>query len=391
MQTVRFERWSRNVLACLVGLFWPVQKIPPEAVRQEFSEKRIRKILLIRPHQGLGDLLLATPIFRALKDSPQRPQLHFLADTYNRIAIERNPRLDKVWFWDKRKMVWPWRLWAFLRRLRAERFDLAIVISSHIPSFTSFVIARLSGARIVWGYTTPPFYNGANWSRHLAHVELDAPSPEVPEYVKFIGLVRPLGVESSFEPEFYVTLEEKEWAKARWREFTFAPDDRVVGLFLGGNPDRPARLWSAAEWVQLAKGLAQEKRLRLMAVVPPWGLRSGSKAREPGCYEEFSAALGSRLPVFFDSSLSRVAALLQRLDLFVCPDGGLFHIAIAAHVPTIGLFFETDPEGWVPPVPWVKGLRGAAGRLSPDAVLQTAREFLAPSHDRFPLAVDKMR
>ncbi len=65
------------------------------------------KIFFIRPHQGLGDLLLATPIFRALKKAYPSVQIHFMADTYNAVAIRSNKRLDHIWVWDKKRMRGP--------------------------------------------------------------------------------------------------------------------------------------------------------------------------------------------------------------------------------------------------------------------------------------------
>src|SRR6185312_8569203 len=190
---IALERRARNALACLIGKIHPLEKITPQTLRAHFEEGRIRKILFIRPHQGLGDLLLATPVFKALKNACPALQIHFLADTYNVIAIGGNPRLDRCWVWDKRAMRLPWRLIAFLRRLRKERYDVAIPLSSHVPSFTSFWLARASGARWVLGYSTLPFYGGANWSRWLAHVELVNRPPEDPEWEKFMEFARAMG------------------------------------------------------------------------------------------------------------------------------------------------------------------------------------------------------
>ena len=59
---IRLERWGRNVLAQIIGRAFPLAKTSTEAVRGQWAKGEIRKILLLRPHQGLGDLLLATPL-----------------------------------------------------------------------------------------------------------------------------------------------------------------------------------------------------------------------------------------------------------------------------------------------------------------------------------------
>ena len=120
---VFFERKGRNLVARLLGWLLPVHKCPSIQVRDWVRKTSSAKILFIRPHQGLGDLLLATPTFRALKKTYPSIQIHFLADTYNAVAVRGNPRLDRLWIWDKKKMRNPFRFWELIGRLRSEKFD----------------------------------------------------------------------------------------------------------------------------------------------------------------------------------------------------------------------------------------------------------------------------
>jgi len=376
---VSFERWGRNALARVVGGLFPLKKTSAETVRADWTQGRIRKIVFIRPHQGLGDLLLATPIFRALKTSQPDVQLHFLADRYNVGAVQGNTHLDKIWIWDKKKARGPGYLLSFLRGLRAERYDLAIIISSHTPSFTSFLLARASGADVIWAYATEAHYDGANWSRWLASVSVENSPVEAPECEKFMALLRPLGVSGPCEPEFHVPAEIKEWARARWQTYAFPSDRPVVAIYLGGNPDRPDRLWPTAAWVQLTRMLREKNRASVLAILPPPKILSGSGVPEPGIYEAFSQVLGERLPIFDEPGLKQAAAVLSHADLFVCPDGGLMHVAIAARVPTVGLYFATDPARWIPPVSWAVGIRSPEGQpsgLSAEVVYTTVMQRL---------------
>src|SRR3982074_504216 len=113
MNKISLERSGRNALARTWGLLSRVRKRTPESVRIALQKGEIRKILFIRPHQGLGDLLLASPIFRALKKTYPSVEIHFLADTYNPIAIRDNPHLSRLWVWDKKAMQHPWRFISF--------------------------------------------------------------------------------------------------------------------------------------------------------------------------------------------------------------------------------------------------------------------------------------
>ena len=257
-------------------------------MREAWNQGRIRKVLLIRPHQGLGDLLLATPMFRALKTSRPEVELHFLADRYNVSAVQGNTLLDKIWTWDKKKARGPGYLVSFLRALRAERYDLAIIISSHTPSFTSFLLARASGANVIWAYATQAHYDGANWSRWLSQVPVENLPEDAPEPEKFMALLKPLGIRAPLEPEFHIPAEIQDWAKARWAKYAFPSGKPVVAIYLGGNPDRPDRLWPTSAWVALAHALEEKAGATVLAILPPKKLVSGSGVPEPGIYDDFS-------------------------------------------------------------------------------------------------------
>ncbi len=380
---VFLERWSRNVISRVLGVLAPVRKTSPRDVQELLRKNPAAKIFFIRPHQGLGDLLLATPIFRALKKAYPTIQIHFMADTYNAVAIRTNRRLDRIWVWDKKRMKGPFHFWSFIRALRAEKFLIAVPLSSHIPSFTSYLIARLSGAQVVMAYDTKPFYDGANWSAHLVHAELPNRPKTDPEWVKFMELVRPLGAEDTYEPEFEVGPDNEVWAREEWRKLALpATTRKKVGLFFGGNPDRPERLWPAAYWGDLAVKLQQDAGVCLIAIVPPKDFLSGSRALERGVYGQIAKRLNPAPPFFANNDLHRVAAFLKGLDLFVCVDGGLFHIAVGAGVKTLGLFFKTDPARWKPPVPWATVLRpeeDVPTSLSPEEVHQKICEMVLES------------
>jgi ADP-heptose:LPS heptosyltransferase len=382
---VALERWGRNALARAIGTFAPVRKTNALAVCETLRTSPSAKILIIRPQQGHGDLLLATPALRALRMANPSVQIHFLADTYNVLAIKDNPRLHKVWVWDKERLKNPFRLASFMRALRAERFVIAIPLFSHIPSFTSFLIARFCGARFVWAYDTRPFYDGAPWSRSLAHVEIANRSEETPEYEKFMELVCPFVGSpgpDDFTTEFEVRAKNQDWARDEWRNLNLPANSKKVGLFFGGNPDRPERLWPTTYWRELAIQLQKTPGLSLVAVVPPPDLKSGSRALEEGVYAQVAGSLVPQPPVFLNNDLARVAAFLQGLDLFVCVDGGLFHIAVAAKVRTLGLFFKTDPARWKPPVAWATVLRPPDDRpvsLLPEQVYQKICEMVLKS------------
>ena len=99
--------------------------------------------------------------------------------------------------------------------------------------------------------------------------------------------------------------------------------------------------------------------------------------------DEFRRALAWTCPVFQEARLGRVAAFLRRLDLLVCPDGGILHVAAAVGTPTLGLFFSTDPEVWRHDLPQtvLDGRGRPSSELRPETVANEVIRFLgAPAH-----------
>ncbi|RLB16696.1 MAG: hypothetical protein DRG82_08415, partial [Deltaproteobacteria bacterium] len=95
----------------------------------------IRSILIIRP-SSIGDIVMASPMIRALKEGYQDPKISWLVDPSAIELLRYNPLLDEVIPWDKDRWKRLWReghLFTFLReisrfskQMRARHFDLAL-------------------------------------------------------------------------------------------------------------------------------------------------------------------------------------------------------------------------------------------------------------------------
>jgi heptosyltransferase-2 len=72
---------------------------------------------------------------------------------------------------------------------------------------------------------------------------------------------------------------------------------------------------------------------------------------------------GRRVCLARDLPLPALAALLQRVRLFLGHDSGISHIAAAAGTRCVLLFGPTDPEVWAPPGGKVTVVRAPEGEL----------------------------
>ena len=60
----------------------------------------MKKILISRT-DGIGDLLLTTPLIKAVKESPLKPYVGVLASRYASAALINNPSVDEIIVYEK--------------------------------------------------------------------------------------------------------------------------------------------------------------------------------------------------------------------------------------------------------------------------------------------------
>ena len=81
-------------------------------------------------------------------------------------------------------------------------------------------------------------------------------------------------------------------------------------------------------------------------------------------------------------SLRIVAALLDQLNLLICNDTGVLHLAAAVNTPTVSFHAISDPAVWKPVGPRFIGLfarNGSIGAIPVDEVITAVQDALAMS------------
>lgn len=343
----RFLSTGRAALTFLVTAGRVPPKYSPEQIESRLHKGDIRKVLFIRTDLKLGDALASTAMLNGMKRTFPKTALQWLANPYNSKALNGNPAIDRLWIWNKKASLR--EIWTLWRSLRKERFGLVIVAFSHTPSFTSFMIARSLGAKIVWSYAT----EAEPWSRYLANVELPMPAESKNEIEKYADLVRPLCGAEPAVPCYFPTAEDEQWAQEQWRNLRIPSGKKVVALFPGGNANRSDRFWPMKSWEELAVQLGKNDSYFVYFMKGP---------------ETDAIPFG------------RLGAFLKKVSLFVCSDGGTFHLAVASGVPTLGLFISTEASRWTPPVAWASSLQApdhTASRLTVDMVWNAIEKRLS--------------
>jgi ADP-heptose:LPS heptosyltransferase len=100
------------------------------------------------------------------------------------------------------------------------------------------------------------------------------------------------------------------------------------------------RTWPAERFAAVIDRLSAEAGAR--------GVVLGARAEEPEAEQLLAQTQSRPVSLVGRTSLNELAALISRLDLVVCLDSGLLHLAAAVGVPTVSLFGPGDPARWQP-------------------------------------------
>jgi ADP-heptose:LPS heptosyltransferase len=313
-----------------------------------------RRVLVVRQHNQMGDMVCATPAFRALREAFPAAELALVTAPVNEAVVRHNPHLDRILRFDR--AVWrnPLRLIRFWRELRGFRADVAFVLNSVSFSVTSALLGLISGAPFVVGCDSHPF--GWTISDAYSLVLPGAPDLDCHAVEDNLAPLAAVGIATNDHAPIVVPAPEEEAAASQLlAEWGWNPDYWMVHPGAGKRQN----IWPAERFAAVVVR-AVELGHRVLVVHAP------SDRPE---LRAFKAALGSPPPagvrIAPSLPLGVVAALLRGADRFLCNDTGVMHVAGALNTPTLALFGPTRPEFWKPPASEVVALRSPARTADP--------------------------
>jgi len=289
------------------------------------------KILIVRL-SAIGDVVMASPLIRALRDRYPEAHIAWLVQPEAVPLLAANPRLDEVIVWPRGEWQRLWgekRYWQLLqtvrrfrRELRARGFDLVLDIQGLLKSG---LLAHMTGA---------PERVGLGSREGSARLMTRVVEP--PEGDRRIGseyrcMAEALGLNSEpFTMDVALSAEDERFAAGLIAERGLQGGYAVICPFT----TRPQKHWVEARWPTLAARLREEQGLPVVMLGGPGDRQAAAR---------ISAAAPEIIDLTGRTSLAAAAAVISRARLLVGVDTGLMHMGIAFAVPTIALFGSTCP------------------------------------------------
>jgi lipopolysaccharide heptosyltransferase II len=296
----------------------------PNGVQQGLN--RFRKILFIRTDR-IGDMVLSTPAFKAIKTAFPDAVLTVLASRTNYSLIQSDPHVDEILIHDSSAGL---RETArMVRRLRFRRFDAVIDPMTSYDAKTAF-LSYLSQAETRIGF--------AGYGREVffsAPVQQPEPKPGIVDL--HLALLARLGIHcSGIEPELFLREEEMDRAR-RWVRRVAPEGERIIGLHPGAH--YATQRWGIRNYAALVELLMKNTGLKPVVL--------GGPADIP-LVKGILSRTNDSVPTMLSSDLRESMALISQLNALVCNNSGPLHIAAALKVPTVSFMGPTVKSLWTP-------------------------------------------
>ena len=328
---------------------------------------RVRRILVLKPHDQLGDFLLATPAIAALRSRFPRARLALLTREFLAPLASRNQDLDEVWSLPAPGAGAVFGGLSVVRRAMAFRPDLSFVMNGVSRSKSADAFALLSGARVIVGRSrvfAGPLPEGApedpweaarsgRFRDPVYDLDLDAGRHSEHQVDRMLDLVRwtgagPIagGLRLDLAPaELEAGRQVIERASAMAEAGAPMPGapTAIVGLHPGAA--NPLKCWPFQSYVELGLRVAgsdSEPGPRVVVFESP-----RERARAVALLGGL-VARGARAGLVPAGGIESFAAACAALDLLVCNDSGVMHIASALGVPTVSFHSLGRPSEWGP-------------------------------------------
>jgi len=327
---------ANNIFSVFVYSFF--KKILEVPENKSLNLGKPVRILIVRQHNQLGDMLAGISIFRAVKETYPGCNLTLLVSPQNYQGLVKNKLIDKLFIFDKQKIYNPSYFIKLFRLLR-EPYDVVIVPVTVSISFTSNLIARFANAKTRIG---PSSLNGKKndsvflFDRRVALDWRMHPDSNVSD--RILDIVRPFGITTN-NLVSEISFDEKDIKSAETfiSGIKFNKEDILIGLHVGAGkiPNR----WSLNKYI----GLMEKLKINYNA---KFYLTGSSSDKDEINYIKSNASFDAG--IFINKKISEVAALISLSDLFVSNDTGIMHVAGTTTTPQVSIFGPTNPFNWAP-------------------------------------------
>lgn len=297
------------------------------------SESEIKRILIVQV-AGIGDLVMATPTLRALRNRFSKSKISLLTAPRAKDIVVGSPYIDEIYTLASHKYFRPGTFLKpgslrdtlrLIRKLRQKHFDLMINL---------YNLASIRGTlRMAFLFSTigAKYRAGRDTDRRGFFYNLKVPERSLSpkhEVERMLDIARALGAKiRNKDLEIPLFAEDRNYVTEFFSQYQIRKDDLVIGINPGAF--RPSREWDKKKFALVADELSKKYQARIII--------TGGKRDVKLANDISNLMITKPIIVAGKTTLKQLAVLIQKCKLFITNDSGPMHIAVTVKTPLIAL------------------------------------------------------
>ena len=340
----RKNNWLRLQRGKIISLVLGKKPFVPYDARQ------VKKILVLRNDNKLGDMLVSSVLFRGLRQLFPNGRIDVAAGEANACLARENKKINHIYYASESLGS----LFLLGCRLRKERYDLYLDLNA-VPTLSSLVFLKILNPRWAFGFNRKayPLYNFTQ--------EVDLTRMHITQ--RYEAALRYAGFEGNCDLSYELNIPESAEQAAQRLMATLPGPGRVLALCPYGASRH--RSFSAGQIAAVARAFASDK---IILLGQPGRLKTLMK--------------GQSLPnvfIFEGEDLFQSVALLKRADWVLTVDTFWVHAACALQKRTLAAY-QDKGENWAVWHPNYEGVKplfceGEQSKLPPERLVEALKSL----------------
>jgi lipopolysaccharide heptosyltransferase I len=288
---------------------------------------------------SVGDVVRTLPSLASLRKNFPSARIAWIVEEKSSDILLGQPELDEV-------IVFPRKAWsqylltgrwwsltrevaAFIRKLRQERFDLAIDFHGILKSG---LLSALTGAGVRVGF-------GRGFCKEMNHLfsnwRVTLPHNTMSRFERNRRLLEGMGFETN-DTIFRLSIpsEDREYIEDFFRQHDLMSRYPIVALQPGTSDKMVYKRWFPESYACVADRLVKETGA---TIILTWGPGERETA------ERVQSLMKASSVVSCPASLKQLAGIYQHCHLYIGGDTGPMHIASLMGIPVVVIYGPTDP------------------------------------------------
>lgn len=329
-------------------------------------EGKVKKVIVM-PASKLGDMVCATPIYRAIKDYDKNIEVTVCAGSIYNSLLKDNTDVDNYFSWNESEWL------KNISLIRANNYDVAVVTT---PSFIAAATFFLAGVKTI---VVPKVVNGFSPYQTKSYRLMFPVLTTVPHIMgnyapkEYLRLLEPIGVKS-IDTTKHLSFSESDNIKAE----NFLRNNKVTAKYniaIVPGVGNSIKYWDTTNFIKLTKYIIDNYEVKVFLL--------GAKQDKEVCDTISKHFIGDDRVINANSefNMSEIKAFVSKMNLLIAVDTGLIYVAEAFKVPTIDIIGSMD-ENEQPPRGDIHKLVYIEGR-KPEIHIMNSRTYnkdIARSH-----------